>query len=318
MKGQQIVRMYNFIVNPNAGSGKGWKIWNTIARYLDYHSIEYEASLTDGLGDARTIARELTEGVSEPKYIIVVGGDGTMNEVLDGVSFHAPLSLGYIPAGTGNDLARSLHLPRSVIKCLKKQLSPRHLTMVDYGVLSYGNREISHRRFMVSAGIGYDAAVCQDALTSRLRQSLGKLGLGKLSYIILGIRQFFQCKSSKGYIILDGVKKVEFNHILFISCHIQPSEGGGFLFAPGADGSDGKMDICVVSHASRSKLIPFLLSSAKCYQGRRKRGRARSYECREVQIHTEAPLPVHVDGEFCGCQTDIQAECIARKVRMMV
>lgn len=312
--------MYNFIVNPNAGSGKGWKIWNTIAKYLDCHSIEYEASLTGGLGDAREIARELTEGACEPKYIIVVGGDGTMNEVLDGVSFRAPLSLGYIPAGMGNDLARSLHLPRSVVKCLKKQLTPRHLTMVDYGVLSYGDKVPTHRRFLVSAGIGYDAAVCRDALTSRLRTYMGKLGLGKLSYIALGIRQFFQCKSSKGYIVLDGVKKVEFNHILFISCHIQPSEGGGFLFAPGANGSDGKMDICVVSHASRSKLIPFLLSSAKGYgyQSSRKRRRVRSYECREVQIHTDAPLPVHVDGEFCGCQTDIQAGCIARKVRMMV
>jgi YegS/Rv2252/BmrU family lipid kinase len=310
--------MYNFIVNPNAGSGRGWKIWKEVSRYLDRNSIEYEASITSTTGDARAIARELTEGTHEPRYILVIGGDGTMNEVLDGVSFHSPLNLGYIPAGTGNDLARSLHLPRNIIKCLKKQLSPRHLIMVDYGVLSYGQQEVSHRRFMVSAGIGYDAAVCHAALTSRMRQCMGKAGLRKLSYIALGIRQFFRCKSSKGYIVLDGVKKVEFNHILFISCHIRPTEGGGFLFAPGADASDGKMEICVVSHSSRAKLIPFLLSSAKGYHGKKYRKRARSYECSEVKIHTEAPLPVHVDGEFCGYQTDIQAGCIARKVRMMV
>lgn len=308
--------MYNFIVNPNAGSGRGMKLWKAMARYMDNHNIEYEAFLTEGTGDARIIAGKLTDGVREPRYIITVGGDGTMNEVLDGVSFHAPLSLGYIPAGTGNDLARSLHMPRSAIKCLKKQLMPRHFTMIDYGVLSYGERELSHRRFLVSAGIGYDASVCQDALTCRFSQRLSRMGLGRLSYIVLGIRQFFKCRSSRGYIILDGVKKVEFNNILFISCHIQPSEGGGFLFAPKADGSDGKMNICVVSHAARTKLIPVLLSALAGRRGRQKG--IRSYECREVSIHTEAALPVHVDGECCGLQTDIQAGCIARKVRMMM
>ena len=109
---------------------------------------------------------------------------------------------------------------------------------------------------------------------------------------------------------------MEFNNILFISCHIQPSEGGGFLFAPGADGSDGKMNICVVSHAAKARLIPVLLSALTRRKGKQKG--VRSFECREIAIHTEAALPVHADGENCGLQTDIQAGCIARKVRMMV
>lgn len=308
--------MYNFIVNPDAGAGRCMKIWKALARYLDSHNIEYEVFLTERPGDARAQAGILTEGVLEPRYIIAVGGDGTMNEVLDGVSFHAPLSLGYIPAGSGNDLARSLRMPGNVFKCLKKQLVPRHFTLVDYGVLSYGEHELLHRRFLVSAGIGFDAAVCQDAAGFRCGRRLSRLGLGRLSYILLGIRQFFKCKSSKGYIILDGVKKVEFNNILFISCHIHPSEGGGFLFAPRADGSDGKLNICVVSHANRTKLIPVLMSAVTGRRGRRKG--VRSYECREIAIHTEAGLPVHVDGECCGLQTDIQAGCITRKVRMMI
>ena len=122
-------------------------------------------------------------------------------------------------------------------------------------------------------------------------------------------------KQHRGYIVLDGVKRVEFNNILFISCHIQPSEGGGFVFAPKADGKDGLMNICVVSHSNRMKLIPLLLGAMT---GRKKRYKGtRTYECREVKIHTDAPLPVHVDGEVCGNVNDIQAECIPRKVRMM-
>ena len=161
--------MYHFIINPNAGSGRGWKVWRAIAGYMDRHNIEYEAVLTNGTGEAREASRELTKKAGKPCFLIVVGGDGTMNEVLDGASFHGPLNLGYIPAGTGNDLWRSLHMPVNPVRCLKKQLYPRHFSVIDYGVLSYGKGEPFHRRFLVSAGIGFDAAVCQAARDSRLR-----------------------------------------------------------------------------------------------------------------------------------------------------
>lgn len=135
-------------------------------------------------------------------------------------------------------------------------------------------------------------------LTPGFAARLGHMGFRRLSYLLLGIGQFFKCRSSRGYIVLDGVKRVEFNNILFISCHIQPSEGGGFVFAPKADGKDGLMNICVVSHSNRMKLIPLLLGAMT---GRKKRYKGtRTYECREVKIHTDAPLPVHVDGEVCG------------------
>ena len=75
--------MYYFIVNPNAGSGRGLKAWKAIARYLERRNIEYEVFLTHGTGEARMKARELTEGVREPRSIFVVGGDGTVNEAVD-------------------------------------------------------------------------------------------------------------------------------------------------------------------------------------------------------------------------------------------
>lgn len=141
------------------------------------------------------------------------------------------------------------------------------------------------------------------------------MGLGRLAYLISGIRQLFKCKPCKGYIVLDGVKKVEFNHIAFISCHIQPYEGGGFKLAPRADCSDGKLSVCVVSQAARRKLVPILLESLAGRHGKRKG--VRSFECSEIMIHTERALPVHADGEGCGIQTDLQLDCIARKIRIV-
>lgn len=83
--------MYYFIVNPSAGSGRGRRVWKAIACYMDLHNIEYEAVLTGSVGDARIAARELTEKKRQPGLLIVVGGSGTVNEVLDGAVLHGIL-----------------------------------------------------------------------------------------------------------------------------------------------------------------------------------------------------------------------------------
>lgn len=307
--------MYYFIVNPNAGGGNGGRVWKLLAERLKKLGVEYEAYLTAGQGEARTIAHRLTDGNRDPMLIIAVGGDGTMNEILDGLSLGGAPSLGYIPAGTGNDLARSLRLSENPLRCLKHLLSPRRCLLLDYGVLTYGQQEIFHRRFLVSAGIGFDGAVCHDLLNRRKTGFLQRLGLNRLGYVTAGLRQLLRWKPTKGYIVLDGVKKVEFNHIAFVSCHIQPYEGGGFKLAPKASPRDGQLSVCVVNCSQRLRLLPVLLSSIRGRHGKRKG--VRTFECRDAQIHMERPLPVHADGESCGLQTDLQVGCVARKLRML-
>ena len=305
--------MYYFIVNPNSGGGKGYRIWRKLERQLKDTCVEYEAYFTTGHGDARDIARKLTEGCKEARIIIVAGGDGTINEVLDGLCFCAPLTLGYIPGGNGNDFARSLRLPKNPVRCLKKILYPKYHKLVDYGVLSYGEEEAKHRRFAVSAGIGFDAAVCHSILHGG---SVIKEKGRKLRYLAVGLKQLIKAKPSKGYILLDGVQKVEFNHIFFISAHIHPYEGGGFRFAPGAKYDDGKLTLCVAHPSGRWKLLPILIDALV---GKKKsRPGVRRFECREVTIHLDRPMPVHVDGESCLVQKDIEISCIQKKMRMIV
>lgn len=307
--------MYYFIVNPNAGWGKGGRVWQVLSGYLEKHQVEYEAYLTIGKGDAREAARRLTCGRREELVLVGVGGDGTMNEILDGLCFGCPMTLGHIPAGTGNDLGRSLRLPLSPLKGLKHLLRPKRWKLIDYGVLSYGEQEMGHRRFLVSAGIGFDGAVCQAMVESAPSQGRLPFWPRRLSYIKAALCQLLRCRPCKGYILLDGVKKVEFNHIVFISCHIQPYEGGGLKLAPGADGSDGRLAVCVASHSSRSRLLS-VFASAFLGRGRAVKG-IRRYECGEVQIHTERPLPVHADGESCGQQAGLQVACVPRKIRVV-
>jgi len=307
--------MYYFIVNPNAGGGRSNKIWKRVERQLNHMEIPYEIFVTGKPLDAMAYAARITEGCREPRVIVAIGGDGTMNEVLDGVAFCGPVTLGYIPAGAGNDLARSLKLPARPSRCLRKILNPKYYKLLDYGVISYGEK-MEHRRFMISAGIGMDGAVCHNLACSKLKRTLNRLHAGRLSYWVVGIRQLVMSYPVRGYLLLDGTQRVELNHIYFISAHIHAYEGGGFKFAPTADPCDGKLTLCVVHHSAKLRLLPFLVSSLlghhKKYRG------VRTYQCREVEIHTERPMAVHVDGESCMSQKDIHLRCIQGKVRMIV
>ena len=307
--------MYHFIVNPNASGGKGLKAWRRVEKELKRRGVEYRALLTEKKGDAARFAAELTDGCKEPLTIAAIGGDGTVGEVAGGLAFCGPVTMGYIPAGSGNDLARSLKLSKKPLKCLQKILDPAAYKLLDYGVASYGGQS-GHRRFMVSAGIGMVAAVCHDIAAVRDKQKKKGIFLGKWNYLVLGIRQLILAKPVKGYLLLDSTKRVEFNHIYFVSFHIHPYEGGGFLFAPGADPGDGRLDVRVVHQDHKFRLVPILLGallgSRKNYSG------ARLYSCREAEIHLEREMPVHYDGESSGRQKDLHVRCISSKIRMIV
>lgn len=308
--------MYYFIVNPNSRCGRGQHIWNRLRGALEASGVEYEVYFTEKPGDARFYASKLTNGCKESNVIVAVGGDGTVNEILDGLCFCGSITLGYIPAGFGNELARSLKLPRNPVRCLNRILHPKYYKLMDYGVITYGDREVAHRRFIVSAGIGMDAAVCQKVLFLKSKGLLQKLHIGRLIYPLIGIKQLALAKPSKGHILINGVQKVEFNHVYFISAHIHSYEGGGFKFTPGARFEDGKLTICIMNSRKKRKLIPVLVSSLL---GRKiPNAGIRFYTCEEIEIHMENPMAVHTDGESCFCQKDVQIRCISKKLRVIV
>lgn len=302
--------MYYFIANPHAGNGQGYKICRQVERHLGNAYAEYELFLVRETGEAREIAKKLTEGCRDPRVIVVIGGDSTVNEVLDGICLNGTVTVGFIPIQKKNDLARSLKLPASSTRCLKRVLYPKYHKMLDYGVISYGEEEVYHRRFAVSAGIGLDGAVCHDLHQEGAR----RFQQGTAARILAGIKQFLMARPVKGYVILDGVQKIEFNHIYFISVHIHPYEGR-FCFAPQANYSDGRLAVCVAHSKGKGQLLGFLMGAMtrklKKYKG------VRHLECREIMIHLDRPLAVHADGESCCMQKDIQLRCIQKKLRVI-
>lgn len=302
-----------FIVNPNSGGEKGFKVWKRLKRWLEMKGYQYKVYITDHRSDARSIAESLTSNLEDDASltIAVVGGDGTINEVLNGLHIDDRITLGLIPAGSGNDLARGLRLPKNPIVCLKKILRCKKLSYIDYGIISYGESFNEHRRFLVSSGIGYDAAITQSVHSKKNT----RIRLPRLSYIIEGILGFFKFHTSSGYIILDNSQRHEYGHMFFVSAHIHQYEGGGFRFAPKALNSDGLLTLCVVHASSKRKLFKILLSSK--LGNHLKYAGVRSYDCRELTVHSDRPLPVHADGEGCYMQNDIRIECIKGKLKFI-
>lgn len=197
----------------------------------------------------------------EAKILVALGGRRNVNEVVNGLSLSHSVSLAYIPCGSGNDFARGMKLAKTPEKLLNRLLDGGECRYIDYGILTYMKGHPSHRRFVVSAGIGFDADVCRNMFTTKLKGTLNRLHIGKLAYLLIGIKRIVLCKSADGVLTLDGIKKMRLHRIRFISFHNQKFEGGGFRFAPAAIPDDGYLNLCIVSGVSRLGLTKILLAS---------------------------------------------------------
>lgn len=282
---------YTFIVNPNARSGMGRRLWNQIEPVLQQRKISYQVFQTKYRQHATRIVRDLTADDCR-HTIVVLGGDGTVNEVVNGISDLSRVTLGYIPTGSSNDFARSLHLPRDPVQALDNILAPSHCRSVNVGVLTYDGKK---RRFAVSSGMGFDAGICHEAMISPLKPLLNALHLGKLTYVGIALRQILTLTPGQITVTLDGCRRLTFQKAYFATAMNLPFEGGGFQFCPDADCQDGLLNVIVISGLSRLKILTLLPTA---YKGWHTRFRGvYTYTCRKMEITSSASLPLHTDGE---------------------
>ena len=226
--------MYTFIVNPNARSGLGQKLWLLVKADLKERGAKYQVFFTKYQRHATNIVRDLTSDL-RPHTLVVLGGDGTINEVVDGIVQLENVTLGYIPIGSSNDFARGLGLPTDTKQALDNIMNPSHYCYINIGILAYDD---TRRRFAVSAGIGFDAGVCHEAAVSRIKPALNRLRLGKLTYVGIALRQLLTLTPSKTTILLDDVRRLTFDKTYFTAAMNLMYEGGGFKFCPNAGFED--------------------------------------------------------------------------------
>ncbi|MEE3437788.1 MAG: acylglycerol kinase family protein, partial [Lachnospiraceae bacterium] len=171
---------YYFIVNITGGSGRTAKEWKKLEAILNEKGVDYEVLRTEKPGDARRYADALTAVRTGEISLVVVGGDGTINEVLNGIRDFSKVRFAVIPSGSGNDFAHGLKIYAKPEKALMRILASTEVRTVDLGAVSVPGNE--NHIFGISAGLGLDAIVCKKALTSDPKRWLNKLGLGSLIY----------------------------------------------------------------------------------------------------------------------------------------
>ena len=304
--------MYTFIVNPHSRSGRGRKIWDQINAVLIERKIVYEVFFTKYQKHATKYVRELT-GDGGSHTIIVLGGDGTVNEVVNGIIDYSKVILGYIPSGSSNDFARGYGLPTEPLAALENILAAEHIALMDVGVLRYQKKT---RSFAVSTGLGFDAAICHQAVVSGLKVVLNKFRLGKLTYVGIAMNRLFLDEPVTMSLSVDGGDPVVFPGTYFIAVMNHCYEGGGFKFCPDAKPDDGLLDVIVVSKLTK-KTVLFLLPTA--FKGHHVRFRGVDiYRGADIRIHSEKALPVHTDGEPVFLQRDISATVAEKQLRVIV
>lgn len=281
----------HFILNPNAGNGRGQKKWRQFQPQL---TIPYELHETKYAGHtcelARSIARTATK--KQPVCIISIGGDGTLHEVVNGIATTEHVYIGAIAAGSGNDFARGYRVFRDA-KQIEQFVVSKQATVHDVGVVRINDYQ---KRFINNFGIGFDALVASIANESQLKKKLNKWKLGKLSYPYFVIQALFTFQPFQLTAIHNGKREV-FNDVWFATVSNQPFFGGGMNLSPTSNTQDGKLEVTVVSNLSKWKLL-FLFGSV-FFAKHTQMKEVHQFEVEQVQFEFQYDQQVmsHADGE---------------------
>ncbi len=274
------------IVNPTAGQGRPQEALPSVQEALT--PFVSETVLTQGAGDAEAAARR---AVAARKFdaVLVAGGDGTVNEVVNGLMSGAaagtpPLPLGLVPLGTQNVLAHELRVPRNDIEALAAMLRAGRTRAIDLG-------RIDDRYFSLMAGFGFDAAVVGEVLLPV------KELIGPAAYALASLRALSKYRVTSVRLRLDGEEVVSDAYLVVVA------NAASYAFrqvkmAPFASVDDGWLDVCVFERAPLDR-VGFVTQVMALLARRHLRDpRVRYYRARRVDLDSEPPIQGQIDGDM--------------------
>ena len=304
--------MYEIIVNPKARTGQGSTLRQKLEVELKKRKTDYKIYFTNARKHAEKLAAEIT-GDGKEHILLVLGGDGTLNEVVNGIYDVSKVTLGYIPVGSGNDFARGMGLAKESMNAIDQILDMKQVREINVGVAEQGGWS---RRFLVSSGIGFDAAVCHEVCVSKWKVILNRLKLGKLSYAVVALDRLRKDKPVRMELQTEDGSWQEYPKTYFAAFMNLPYEGGGFKFCPDASPSDDLLDIMVISGLTKFKIL-CLLPTAFVGKHVLFRG-VHILKAKEVHVKTDQALPIHTDGEPAFLRKEIRVSFLEKKMKVIM
>jgi YegS/Rv2252/BmrU family lipid kinase len=298
------------IVNPNAGNGKGKKDWETISRLLKNEKISFTVSFTEKKGHAIHLTIDaITAGF---RNIITVGGDGTLNEVVNGVFANTVCSttdivLSLIPVGTGNDWGRMFGIPLDYEKAV--QIIAGNKTLLqDVGHVSFYNGSEKKLRYFINiAGLGFESVVVKK---TNIQKDNGRGG--KLIYFYNLLTSLMAYKNTKSEITIDG--KISNADVFSINVGNGRYCGGGMRQTPHAIPDDGLLDVTIINGMGKFEIIRNLkiLYDGKILEHPKIDG----YKCKNIKVTSEEVMYAEADGESLG-QTPAEFSIIPLGIKIV-
>jgi YegS/Rv2252/BmrU family lipid kinase len=264
------------IANPIAG-GNALASIRRAQEYLVFHGCSVELSLTGGRGDARKAAAEAKNAGFD--RIVAAGGDGTLNEVINGLAPSA-IPLAFLPLGTTNVFALEAGIPFDVEQACAIALhgTPQPVCLGLAG----------ETRFLLMASAGFDADVVY-RVSGRLKR-----WTGKFAYLASGLRRLAGPLSAPIEVVREDGSTVCGYHVILGNGRLY---GGRFSVTPDASLAEEALDVCVFLKKGR---LPLLRCAAKIAAGRRlARPDAETFKARSVIVRGEG-VPVQIDGDHLG------------------
>ncbi len=291
--------MLYFIVNPMSSLGQGMHIWEEIEDLLQDAQVEYQCEFLDEDTDLSSITTYIYTNL-RPCTLAIVGGDGTIGSVLTALPGFDDLTLAYIPAGSGNDFARAMHLPSDPDEIVDMLLESDRTMSVNIGQATADEHKI---RFAVSSGFGFDAEVCASVASSKFKRTLNRLGMGRLIYLCCALRSLSRLKPFDLRLLLDDAQLITYQDVVFAAVMNVKYEGGGFMFCPHAKPDDDELDLIVVNKIARKDIFRLL---PKAMKGRHTTHPAvHIIRCKKAALQADHPVWLHADGDARGEVTKV-------------
>lgn len=311
MEKQDFANTWLAVVNPNAGVKKCKKDWNKISGMLEKHEIIFHAVFTERRGHAIAITKEYIE--KGYRKIISVGGDGTLNEVVNGVfrqkvASTTDITLAVVSVGTGNDWVRTYHIPLDYDKCIA--LIKKEDTFIqDAGMVNFANGTGTNTRYFINmAGLGFDGLV---AKKTNADKDLGKTN--PFVYFKHIFTSLFSFKSVPTRIVIDDT---EMNHHIFsMGVGIGQYNGGGMKQTPNAIPDDGLFDLTLIKDMSKWAVI---YNVNRLYNGTiGKHKMVEMHQGRHIVIEPKTPVLMEADGESLG-QSPFRFTLIPKSLKVVI
>lgn len=257
------MKTFFIIVNNQASDGLNADVWQGIRNRLDERKVPYIFRKTEKVGHARTLTRRyishLTPEEADNTVVIVIGGDGTLNEVLNGIreTDFKNVPLAFIPIGENNGFAQGIGIASDPMTALSQILSTTEPVYYDIGEYTETTHH-SHGYFFNDFGIGFDAFVI--SLNSeahrhrKLQKMLNRFHLKFLAYMVSAFDALINQESFAATVRID--EKYEFfKRVAFVNVANHPYFDNGIVLSPTADATDHQLDLIVADDLNFFKFV---------------------------------------------------------------